>query len=558
MSIQYIAFVTSNSGKYSTACDHLSPIGIELEHVRLDLDEIQSDSVATVALHKAQHAFRILRRPLIIEDSGFYIDELDCFPGPFVKYVIKSIGARGMARLADLTTTRRCHFEGVLVYLDAHGVPRTFTDAGDGGTVADQPTTDPQPGAWSALWDVFIPTGCTEPLSALREEERARIFDGWAKQSVFARFGEWMARKHSQHTAAVAGNGRLLSAQLNFEFPAERIAARPRPQGEDLLLTLDRSTKQIEHRRFTDLPDLLPDHSLVIVNNSQVVKAALRRVPDDGSYLHVLAPCETSLTAVTCLCPWKPSVGATIGINGGRFLVEAIPEPGRDVRRGRIVPHDPNITNLQTFMERFGDVPIPIYVNAQRDPDAADAIDYQNVYASTPGSVACPTAGLHFTEELLGALRERGHQVAEVTLHIGYGTWKSLGTEYVDQHAMDAEYCELPAETLNLLRAAKRDGRPVVAIGTSCVRTLESCAEEILANGPAQSLRCETTLFIAPPFSFRIVDHLVTNFAYPQTPIMALTAAFAGSTELLFNTYRAAIDHLDYLFFSYGDGMFIL
>ncbi|MGH3851582.1 MAG: non-canonical purine NTP pyrophosphatase, partial [Pseudonocardiaceae bacterium] len=243
MTTQCIAFVTSNTRKFTTAVEHLSPAGIELEQVTLDLDEIQSDSVTSVALHKAQQAFRILHRPVIIEDSGFYIDELDGFPGPFVKYVIKSLGAGGVARLTDLTTTRHCHFEGVLVYIDAHGVPRTFTDTGDGGTVADRPTTDPQPGAWSALWDVFIPTGCTEPLSALREEERTRIFDGWAKQSVFTRFGQWLVRKNNQGIVSDRED-RLLSTQLNFDFPAERIATRPRPKGKDLLLTLDRSTRK--------------------------------------------------------------------------------------------------------------------------------------------------------------------------------------------------------------------------------------------------------------------------------------------------------------------------
>ncbi|MGQ0777094.1 MAG: non-canonical purine NTP pyrophosphatase [Pseudonocardiales bacterium] len=552
-----IAFVTSNPSKFTTAREHLSPLGIELEQVMLNLDEIQTDSVASVALHKAQQAFRVLHRPVIVEDSGFYIDELGGFPGPFVKYVIKALGAEGMARVADLTTTRHCHFEGILAYIDAHGVPRIFTDTGEGGTVAEQPTDNPQAGAWSALWDVFIPTGCTEPLSALREDERTRIFDSWAKQSVFARFGEWLAGKLGQYSEPANGTDRLLSTQLNFNFPTERIAARPRTKGQDLLLTLDRSIGKIEHRYFTDLPTLLPAKSLVIVNNSQVVKAALRRIPNDGTYLHVVLPFETSLSNVTCLCPWKPAVGSTVAINGGCFMIEKIPEPGRDLRTGRIITHDPDITDLQTFMARCGEMPIPIYVNAQRDPDAADAADYQNVYASTPGSVACATAGLHFTEELLGALVERGHQVAQVTLHIGYGTWKSLATTYVDQHIMDAEYCELPAETLQMLRAAKREGRPVVAVGTSSVRTLESFADEILSDGPTETLQRATSLYIASPFHFRIVDHMITNFAYPQTPIMALTAAFTGSTELLFDAYRAAVDHPDYLFFSYGDGMFI-
>lgn len=191
-----ITFVTGNAGKFATAREHLASLGVELEQVTLDLDEIQSSSVHEVALHKAQQAFRALRRPVIIEDSGFSIDELNGFPGPSVKFVIKALGAEGIARLADQTATRQCHFQGVLVYIDAHGVPRIFVDEGAGGTIAEKPTAEPQPGSWSALWDVFVPTGCTEPLSALRDNERAHVFDGWAKQSVFTQFGEWLGRCH--------------------------------------------------------------------------------------------------------------------------------------------------------------------------------------------------------------------------------------------------------------------------------------------------------------------------------------------------------------------------
>ncbi len=552
-----ITFVTGNAGKFATAREHLASLGVELEHVMLDLDEIQSSSVQEVALHKAQQAFRVLRRPVIIEDSGFYIDELNGFPGPSVKFVIKALGAEGIARLADQTATRRCHFQGVLVYIDAHGVPRTFIDEGDGGTIAEKPTADPQPGSWSALWDVFIPTGCTEPLSALRDDERVHVFDGWAKQSVFTQFGEWLGRKRRLADASQVGNGRLRSAHLNFEFPADRIASRPRPKGQDLLLVVDRASGALEHRRFAELPRLLPPRSLLVVNNSRVVKAALRRTLDDGTYLHIVSPFQKDLSNVTCLCPWKPAVGSSIMVNGGRFIVEGSPEDGRDLRQGRLVPDSPSVTTLQAFMERYGEVPIPIYVNAQREPDEADVIDYQNVYASSPGSVACATAGLHLHDDLLVELRRAGHDVAQVTLHIGYGTWKSLATEYVDEHDMDAEFCEMSTQTLATVRAAKAEGRPVVAVGTSSVRTLETFASEILSSGLAEELRRETKLFIAPPFNFGVVNHMITNFAYPQTPIMALTAAFAGSTELLFGAYQEAVGNGDYLFFSYGDGIFL-
>ena len=555
MNSRPIAFVTSNPGKVATANEHLEPLGLTVEQVLLDLDEIQSDSVQTVALHKAQQAFTVLRRPVIVEDSGFFIDELNGFPGPLVRHVVRSLGAEGIARIADLTVTRRCHFEGVLVHIDDHGVPRVFLDSGDGGTVAAKPTDKPQPGAWSALWDVFIPPGCEVPLSALVEDDRARVFDGWSRHSVFTQFGAWLAGPAGP---VPSDDARLRSAALNFDFPAERIASRPKAPEDELLLVIDRKAGQIAHRHVTDLAALLPPESLVVVNNSRVVKAALRRIPDDGTYLHVVPPFGEDLEQVTCLSPWKPEVGTSVPVRGGRFVVESIPEPGRDLRKGRIICDDSSIATVQAFFDRYGETPIPIYVNAKRAPDTADEADYQNVFATAPGSVACPTAGLHLTQPVLDQLTAAGHDVVELTLHIGYGTWKSLATTYVDEHAMDAEEYAVSAGVLQAIRAAKRTQRPVVAVGTSCVRTLESCADVLLGDAPAAGLRGSTALYISPPYEFQVVDAMVTNFAYPKTPIMALTAAFARSVDLLFDAYRAAVDDPTYQFFSYGDAMLIL
>jgi non-canonical purine NTP pyrophosphatase (RdgB/HAM1 family) len=188
-----LLFVTSNAGKIATARQHLNPLGIDVEHVQLELDEIQSDSVEVVALHKARQAFELLKRPLIIEDSGFYIDELGDFPGPFVKFVIKSLGADGIARLADLTATRRCHFIGVLVYVDSTGEYYTFAGTDDRGTVANSPSIRGEAGSWSALWDVFVPDNYSSPLSSLSEGDRSALHADWAKRSVFTRFGTWLS-----------------------------------------------------------------------------------------------------------------------------------------------------------------------------------------------------------------------------------------------------------------------------------------------------------------------------------------------------------------------------
>lgn len=559
-SVPLVVFVTGNAGKLATAREHLSPLGIEVAQARLDLDEIQSTSVHDVAMHKAQQAFRVLKVPLIVEDSGFGIDEMGGWPGPMVKHLVTAVGAAGIAHLADLTRSRACRFTSVLVYIDAHGVPRAFTDEGEPGTIAESPARKGEPGSWSPLWEVFVAPGTSAPLAALAGAERTELFERWKDNSVFARFGQWLVRRTRPEPADPVDSGRLRSADLTFEFPASRIASRPRPAGEDRLLLVDRATERVSHRMADDLPELLPEHSLVVVNNSAVVKAALRRTPDDGTYLHVVNPFHTALSRVTCLCPWKPRTGTSVPIRGGRFDVETVTEPGRDLRTGTIVPDDPAVTTLGEFMARYGDIPIPIYVNAQRDPDASDATDYQNVYASAPGSVACPTAGLHLTESRIKALRAAGHEVAEVTLHIGYGTWRSLASEYVDEHVMDTEVCEINATTLEKLRAAKRNGRPVVAVGTSTVRTLETFSDQILdpigreSSGP---LHRETDLYIAPGYTFRVVDQMLTNFAYPQTPILAMTTAFAGSFDLLRNAYQEAVDDGRYLFLTYGDAMFI-
>jgi S-adenosylmethionine:tRNA ribosyltransferase-isomerase/non-canonical purine NTP pyrophosphatase (RdgB/HAM1 family) len=549
-----VTFVTGNAGKVKTAREHLAPLGIEVEQARLDLDEIQSLHVQDVAMHKAQQAFRALGRPLIIEDSGFGIDELDGYPGPMIKHALTALGARGIARLADLTATRACRFSSCLVYIDDHGVPRVFASPGRTCTVAAEPAEPLAEGAWSDLWNVVIPEGGSAPLSALPPAEAERETARWKQESIFRQFGEWLRGKA---TAVTGADGRMRSRELSFDFPADRIAVRPGPAGTDRLLVVDRASGAVSHRMFSELPGILPPRSLLVVNNSAVVRAALRRVPDDGTYLHITSPFRPELSGVEVLCPWKPRTGTSIAIRGGRFLVQDAPEPGRDLRLGAIVADDPAITTLAAFMRQHGEVPIPIYVNARRDPDAADAADYQNVYASVPGSVACATAGLHLTEPVIKALREGGHDIAEVTLHIGYGTWKSLAAEFVDQHVMDAETCEIPAAALSQIRAAKHAGRPVVAVGTSAVRTLETFAGQILTGTGEEALRCETGLYIAPGFGFRVTEHMITNFAYPQTPIMAMTAAFAGSFALLRAAYQGAADDGRYQFLTYGDAMLL-
>lgn len=233
MAAEAIAFVTSNDGKFSTADRHLVPFGIRLEKVTLDLDEIQSTSVEDVALHKARQAFDAIGRPLIIDDSGLCIDDLDGFPGPLVRHVVDALGAAGIVRIVDATSTRRCHFEGALVYVDAAGEPQVFIDRGATGTLAEAPATGPDPDAWSALWSIFIPPGATLPLSALPDDEQAQVLDAWATDSRFARFGAWLAdRLAEQRATGSTGDASNLHAATGCLPCSVLSGERPLPGGQ--------------------------------------------------------------------------------------------------------------------------------------------------------------------------------------------------------------------------------------------------------------------------------------------------------------------------------------
>jgi XTP/dITP diphosphohydrolase len=193
MAVDSVVFVTGNLNKLAVARQHLAPFGIEVEHVVLDLDEIQAPTVREVALHKARQAFSALRRPLIVEDSGFYIDELN-FPGPFVKHVVAMMGVERLARVADVTRDRRCHFDSVLVHVDEAGQETVFEDRASTGTLAATPVGQPQPGSWSAIWHIYIPDGYDRPASALTPEENERRFEQWGTRSVYRQVGEALAR----------------------------------------------------------------------------------------------------------------------------------------------------------------------------------------------------------------------------------------------------------------------------------------------------------------------------------------------------------------------------
>lgn len=323
-------------------------------------------------------------------------------------------------------------------------------------------------------------------------------------------------------------------ADFHFDLPESLIAQRPldsRSAGRLLVLAGD----SVTHGQFQDLPDLLGPDDLLVVNNSQVIKARLMAQKDSGGRADVLV--ERILDANRALCqvhvskPLKPN--RCLHHDGHRIDVVE--------RDGEFYLLDFNAP-VAEYLDAHGDVPLPPYI--ERPPDGADEDRYQTVYAAVPGAVAAPTAGLHFDEELLERLRTKGVGIASVTLHVGAGTFQPVREDDLSRHQMHAERYAVPQATRRAIDEC--DGR-VVAVGTTVVRTLESAA----ATGDDCG---ETRLFIMPGYRFRAVDALVTNFHLPESTLLMLVSAFAG-VEPVRRAYQEAVQRR-YRFFSYGDAMF--
>ena len=339
----------------------------------------------------------------------------------------------------------------------------------------------------------------------------------------------------------------MKTGDFHFDLPPELIAQAPlaeRAASRLLVLTESRPT----HGQFTDLLELLHAGDLLVLNDTRVVKARLQALKDSGGAAEVLL--ERVLDATTCLAqvrvskPLQP--GRWLSCEGGKLQVLA--REGMFYRLS--VP-----SGVLPLFEQFGQVPLPPYIT--RPADALDERSYQTVFARAPGAVAAPTAGLHFTDQLLQQLAQRGVQQAFVTLHVGAGTFSPVRGD-PQQHQMHSErYC-LPAATVTAIQDCRARGGRVVAVGTTVVRTLESAAAQAISRDEAGDLaptEGETQLFIYPGFRFRVVDALVTNFHLPGSTLIMLVAGFAGRERTL-TAYREAVAK-GYRFFSYGDAMFV-
>lgn len=339
--------------------------------------------------------------------------------------------------------------------------------------------------------------------------------------------------------------------QLDYELPEELIAQEPLPQRDAArLLCLDRQGT-IEHRRIRELPELLPP-SLVVLNDTRVIPARLLgRKPSGGRVELLLLERERRQAEGEVWKAWGRSSkplrrGQEVTWAEGALQATVLAREADGTLRVWLRAEG----TVEDAIARFGRMPLPPYI--RRDAHARDAERYQTVFARTPGAVAAPTAGLHFTPELLQAMQARGHRVTYVTLHVGPGTFAPLRTESLQEHPMHSERYQISEAARAALAEAKEEGRPVLAVGTTVARTLEASAA---ADGTVQAGAGATSLFIYPPYRFRVVDALLTNFHLPRSTLLAMVMAFGGE-DAVRRAYRAAVTER-YRFFSYGDAMLL-
>jgi S-adenosylmethionine:tRNA ribosyltransferase-isomerase len=367
-------------------------------------------------------------------------------------------------------------------------------------------------------------------------------------------------------------------SDYQFDLPQDLIAQQPLPQRDaSRMLILDRGKQVWEDSTFTALPDLLRGDELIVVNNARVIPARLfgrregirsekpghnRRAASE----FLSSEIEVLLTRQVTPEEWealvrpgrKIRVGERVEFGDGELSAEVISRGEYGLRRIRLTAKG----NVAQAIERLGHVPLPPYISREDEP--ADRERYQTIFADHPGAVAAPTAGLHFSPAILERLRQRGIEMISITLDVGLGTFQPIHEEDIEQHQIHSERYEIPATAADAICKARRDRRPILAVGTTVVRALEDAAEKSVARhgenwDPAKSLVeagvAEAGIFIKPGQTFRVVNQLLTNFHLPQSTLLILVSAFAGR-EFILRAYRHAVD-ARYRFYSYGDCMWI-
>lgn len=343
-------------------------------------------------------------------------------------------------------------------------------------------------------------------------------------------------------------------SEFDYELPEELIAQMPADKRENSkMLVLDKEKQTIEHKHFFDITDYLDENCLLVLNNTKVLPARLYGTKDTGAKIEVFLLEAKQDKQWSCLI--KPSKrikpGTIITIceelqvkalekleDAGEWLVELI--------------YDGNLFDI---LHRVGNIPLPPYIERKLLSDELKQFDmnrYQTVYAKDEGSVAAPTAGLHFTEDILESLKNKGVDIAYVTLNVGLGTFRPVKCENILEHKMHSETFEITDVAATKITEAKKQGKKIVAVGTTTVRTLETAYQKF---GCIKACHDHSELFIYPPYEFKVIDELITNFHLPKSTLLMLVSALAGK-EFIFKAYQEAIEN-KYRFFSYGDCMFI-
>ena len=339
----------------------------------------------------------------------------------------------------------------------------------------------------------------------------------------------------------------MKKSDFDFYLPEELIAQTPlEKRDSSRLLVLDKATGALEHRHFYELPEFLNEGDCLVLNNSRVLPARLIGARETGGAVELVLLRDLGEGRWECLSRpgRKTKPGTKLVFGGGELTaeVESVAEGGN-----RIVRFDYEGIFLEV-LERLGKMPLPPYIKEElNDPER-----YQTVYSRELGSAAAPTAGLHFTQELLDKIAAKGVKVCYVTLHVGLGTFRPVKENEIEQHEMHSEFCIVPEDTAQIISETKQCGGRVVAVGTTSCRTLESFAKD---NGTIEPSSGWTDIFIYPGYKFKCIDALVTNFHLPESTLIMLVSALAGREHVL-NAYKVAVEER-YRFFSFGDAMFI-
>ena len=338
---------------------------------------------------------------------------------------------------------------------------------------------------------------------------------------------------------------------FDYTLPVENVALYPPShRGSTRLLVINRVDGSIQHRKYKDLVDFVSAGDVVVLNDTKVFKARLTATSEKGKIYELLL-LELHEKSDSNL-QWPVLYRGHLKINQ-KLFVDRYELVVRAIKPGGVAIITAK-TNLLALADRYGSVPLPPYL--KRAANKQDERRYQTKFANQLGSVAAPTASLNMTPGLIAKLKNKGVGVAFVTLHVGLGTFLPIRSDNVEEHTMHSEFFRVPSTTIAAVRQALNGNKRIIAVGTTVVRTLESCADEILTRNHTQDISGESNIFIYPGYKFQLINGMLTNFHAPRSTVLMMTAAFVGWPNLL-NAYKAALEH-EYAFLSYGDSMLII